>query len=129
MSDSSREILPEDARMPSRARFVRVAEAGRNTFRMSVDGRMIDACEGDTLMVALLTTQNALRDSEFGGERRAGFCLMGACQDCWVWTRDGARLRACTTPAAPGMAIVTRLVRGGDATMTTAAGEDVWPRV
>jgi NADH dehydrogenase/NADH:ubiquinone oxidoreductase subunit G len=43
---------------------------------------------------------------------------MGACQDCWVWMADGRRVRACTTPAAPGMSIVTRL----------AAGEGVWPR-
>ena len=29
--------------------------------------------------------RGALRAAEFGPEARAGFCLMGACQDCWVW--------------------------------------------
>jgi aerobic-type carbon monoxide dehydrogenase small subunit (CoxS/CutS family) len=100
-------------------RFVRVAEQGRKTFAIQIDGVMAQAAEGDTLMVALLTAQDALRDSEFGDGRRAGFCLMGACQDCWVWTADGSRMRACTPPAAPGMSIVTRL---------SAAGEGVWPR-
>ncbi len=75
------------------------------------------AADGDTLMVALLTGMRTLRDSEFGDGRRAGFCLMGACQDCWVWTADGDRLRACTTPAVAGMSIVTQLA---------AAGEGIW---
>ncbi|WP_028216996.1 (2Fe-2S)-binding protein [Paraburkholderia oxyphila] len=101
------------------ARFVRVAEAGRPTFEIVIDGCVAQAAEGDTLMVALLAAQDALRDSEFDASRRAGFCLMGACQDCWVWTVQGERLRACTTVAVPGMSIVTR---------TALAGEGVWPR-
>jgi aerobic-type carbon monoxide dehydrogenase small subunit (CoxS/CutS family) len=39
---------------------------------------------------------------------RAGFCLMGACQDCWVWTADGQRVRACTTVVSKDLDIVTR---------------------
>jgi len=101
------------------ARFLRVAETGRKLFAITVDGVATQAAEGDTLMVALLTSGDALRDSEFGDGRRAGFCLMGACQDCWVWMADGSRVRACTTPAAPGMSVVTRLA---------LAGEGVWPR-
>lgn len=101
-------------------RFVRVAETGRKTFPITVDGVVQQAAEGDTLMVALLTGVTTLRDSEFGDGRRAGFCLMGACQDCWVWTAAGERIRACSTPVVPGMSIVTKL---------SAAGEGVWPRV
>jgi hypothetical protein len=41
------------------------------------------------------------------GEPRAGFCMMGACQDCWIATEQGERLRACSTFIAPGMALVT----------------------
>ena len=33
---------------------------------------------------------------------------MGACQDCWVWTESGERLRACSTPVQEGMAVLTR---------------------
>lgn len=88
-------------------RFVRVAEQGRETFAIQIDGVMAQAAEGDTLMVALLTAQDTLRDSEFGDGRRAGFCLMGACQDCWVWTEAGDRLRACSTPAVSGQRILT----------------------
>ncbi|MGI4858277.1 MAG: (2Fe-2S)-binding protein [Janthinobacterium lividum] len=119
---------------PARSvRFVRVAETERATFTIHIDGRAVPAAAGDTLMVALLTQVDTLRDGDFGDTRRAGFCLMGACQDCWVWTADGARLRACTTPAAPGMAIVTRLRNvahagsGADAA-AHAVTEGVWPR-
>ena len=92
----------------------RVGETGRKSLRLTVDGEMVQALEGDTLLVALLVHGTRLRESEFGDGPRAGFCLMGACQDCWVWTAEGERLRACSTPAVDGMRIVT--------------WEAIWPR-
>ena len=88
-------------------RFVRLAETARPPVRLLIDGRPVEALAGDTLMVALLNNTRSLRESEFGDGTRAGFCLMGACQDCWVWTADGERLRACTTVVGEGMHIVT----------------------
>jgi D-hydroxyproline dehydrogenase subunit gamma len=88
-------------------RFVRLAETGRSPVRFSVDGRPVDGLQGDTLLVAMLSNGTALRRSEFDGALRAGFCLMAACQDCWVWTAAGERLRACDTPVKPGLAILT----------------------
>ncbi|RVU07172.1 (2Fe-2S)-binding protein [Novosphingobium umbonatum] len=93
-------------------RFKRLVETDRPAVSLTVDGRAIKALAGDTLMVAMLTHGDALRTSEFaslepGDGRRAGFCLMSACQDCWVWTADGHRLRACSTPVEEGMAIST----------------------
>lgn len=67
--------------------------------------RRIEALEGDSLLSALLLAEGWLRHSEFGDGPRAGFCLMGACQDCWVTTADGRRLRACTTLAEDGMVL------------------------
>ncbi|HUG23599.1 (2Fe-2S)-binding protein [Piscinibacter sp.] len=75
---------------------------------MSIDGRPMQALAGDTLLVALLTHGPRVRDSEFGDGARAGFCLMGACQDCWVWTESGERLRACSTPVREGLAVLTQ---------------------
>ncbi|TWC17543.1 MULTISPECIES: (2Fe-2S)-binding protein [unclassified Pseudomonas] len=89
------------------ARFVRLAERDRTTVRLMVDGEPIEAKQGDTLMVAMLTHVSVLRQSEFDPGRRAGFCLMGACQDCWVWTRSGERLRACSNEVREGLEIVT----------------------
>jgi NADH dehydrogenase/NADH:ubiquinone oxidoreductase subunit G len=88
----------------------RVGETGRRALRLEVDGRPVEALEGDTLLTALLVAGSRLRESEFGDGPRAGFCLMGACQECWVWTAEGERLRACSTPAAEGM----RLRTGGE---------------
>ncbi len=72
-----------------------------------LDGEACEGRAGDTLLSAILNLAARLRRAEFSGEPRAGFCQMGACQDCWVATEAGERLRACTTPLQPGMKIVT----------------------
>lgn len=89
------------------SRFLRLGETGRASVTILVDGAEVSALEGDTLLVAVLTHSGRLRRSEFGPEARAGFCLMGACQDCWVWTDTGERLRACDTPVKAGLSILT----------------------
>jgi predicted molibdopterin-dependent oxidoreductase YjgC len=88
--------------------FHRLAETARPRIAFVLDGQPATALEGDTLLTAILTNAGALRVSEFGDGPRAGFCLMGACQDCWVWTEDGTRLRACGTPVSAGLRIVTQ---------------------
>ena len=93
-------------------RFVRLAETDRREMTIVVDGKPVQALEGDTLLVAILSAIRHLRTSEFGDGRRAGFCLMGACQDCWVWTATGERLRACSTPVVEGMTISTQQPEG-----------------
>jgi predicted molibdopterin-dependent oxidoreductase YjgC len=98
------------------ARFVRLGETGRAAINLTIDGASRTALDGDTLLTALLCNGLRVRDSEFGDAMRAGFCLMGACQDCWVWDVSGRRLRACTTVALDGMAILTR------------APESSWPQ-
>jgi predicted molibdopterin-dependent oxidoreductase YjgC len=90
------------------ARFVRLAETGRAPVAILVDGAPVQALHGDTLLVAMLCNLQRLRVSEFGDGNRAGFCLMGACQDCWVWTASGDRVRACSTLVSEGMSITTQ---------------------
>jgi predicted molibdopterin-dependent oxidoreductase YjgC len=72
----------------------------------TIDGTPAEAREGDLLLTAILLHRPALRRFEFGESHRAGFCLMAACQDCWVSLADGRRLRACTTPIESGMAVM-----------------------
>ena len=88
-------------------RFVRLGEIERREIRVWINGRPTKALEGDTLLVALLSNTRHLRHSEFSDGVRSGFCLMGACQDCWVRDEQGQRLRACSTPAHDGMRILT----------------------
>ena len=98
-------------------RFLRVAETDRRSIALLIDGRRVEALEGDTLLTAMLTAISHVRTSEFDDGRRAGFCLMGACQDCWVWTSAGSRVRACSTFVTRGMRILT------------TAPETPWPNV
>jgi len=91
----------------SGGRFVRLAETDRPALHLRIDGEPATALEGDTLLVALLTHGRRVRTSEFGDGTRAGFCLMGACQDCWVWDEAGHRLRACSTAVVDGMRVRT----------------------
>jgi D-hydroxyproline dehydrogenase subunit gamma len=92
---------------------VRHGATGRRRIELFLDGRALEALEGDSLLVALLASTTRVRDSEFGDGARAGFCLMGACQDCWVWTESAERLRACTTPVTPGLRVLSREPEGG----------------
>jgi len=91
-----------------KALFTRLAETQRARVTFTLDGQAVDALEGDTVLTAVLTHCATLRHTEFSGEARAGFCLMGACQDCWVSTETGERYQACCTFIAAGMRLVTR---------------------
>ncbi len=92
---------------PSSPQLVRVAETARERVPFVLDGAPTHALAGDTVLTAILTQQRHLRENEFGDGPRAGFCLIGACQDCWVREEGGAMLRACSTPLRAGMRVVT----------------------
>ncbi|MFU1980686.1 (2Fe-2S)-binding protein [Bordetella hinzii] len=85
----------------------RVAETQRPTLAFTLDGQPAVALQGDTLLTAVLTCGEQLRLSEFSGAPRAGFCMMGACQDCWMQLEDGRRVRACSTLVQAGMRVLT----------------------
>jgi D-hydroxyproline dehydrogenase subunit gamma len=89
------------------SQFVRLAETDRPAISFRLDGAEVSALGGDTVLTAILTLHRHVRRSEFDGGPRAAFCIMGACQDCWVWLRDGTRLRACTTFVEPGIDLLT----------------------
>jgi hypothetical protein len=88
--------------------LIRVAEqSDRATINFFLDGQVCTALAGDTVLTAVLIHGTRLRRSEFSGGSRAGFCLMGACQDCWISTEEGLRLRACDTFIGEGMRLFT----------------------
>jgi D-hydroxyproline dehydrogenase subunit gamma len=86
--------------------FRRLGELHRSVVHFFVDGRATQGLRGDTVLTALLLSGAKLRTSEFGDGPRAGFCNMGACQDCWIATEDGKRMRACSTFLEDGMRVV-----------------------
>ena len=93
------------------ALFKRLTETQRPAVAFTLDGQPASGLLGDTLLTAVLTCAEHLRGSDFSAERRAGFCLMGACQDCWVRLEDGRRVRACLTLLEEGQAISRDLGR------------------
>lgn len=96
------------ASVSGQALFKRLAETQRERVTFTLDGQVLDALLGDTVMTAVLTHADVLCHSEASGAARAGFCLMGACQDCWISSATGARFRACSTLIEPGMQLLTR---------------------
>lgn len=103
--------------------FQRLVDKERSSIEIRIDGDSVQALDGDTVLTAILLHQPHLRRGDFGDGARAGFCLIGACQDCWVSDSKGQRLRACTTYVTPGLEIVT----GGQpsaAVTLLATGED-----
>ncbi|ALS61283.1 (2Fe-2S)-binding protein [Pandoraea norimbergensis] len=130
--------------------LARLAETSRAPVTFYLDGAPVQALTGDTVLTAILMHQRHVRISEFNGAPRAGFCLIGACQDCWVRceadsvdTADVAdaarghtaakpqqltRLRACSTLVRPGMRIVTNAAiastaNDGESTESTDSAE------
>jgi aerobic-type carbon monoxide dehydrogenase small subunit (CoxS/CutS family) len=93
----------------SRPMLIRLAETDREPVSFELDGRVVHALKGDTLLTAILTNQGTLRETETLSAPRAGFCMMGACQDCWVTLTSGERVRACSTFITPGLCVTTML--------------------
>ncbi len=86
--------------------FVRVKPRISRVVSFSIDGHTVTAHAGDTVLSALLLHTTHVRNFEFAAGNRAGFCLMGACQECWVRLAGGGRVRACTTLLSDGLAVV-----------------------
>jgi predicted molibdopterin-dependent oxidoreductase YjgC len=89
--------------------LTRLLDQDRPPLSFVVDAEEIAAKQGDTLLTAMLAAGlGHVRHSEFGDGDRAGFCWMGACQDCWVVVEGRGTVRACTTLAEPGMRVLRR---------------------
>jgi predicted molibdopterin-dependent oxidoreductase YjgC len=86
-------------------RFVRLAAARVAEVPFTIDGVSVSGREGDSLLSAILANRPDLGCLPPDRRSRAGFCLIGVCQDCWVRLDGGPRVRACTTPLEPGMAV------------------------
>jgi predicted molibdopterin-dependent oxidoreductase YjgC len=85
----------------------RIARKDHPAVAFTLDGAPCEGRAGDTVLTAILNLGERLRLSEFSASPRAGFCQMGACQDCWVTLEGGERIRACSTALAAGMRILT----------------------
>ena len=102
--------MSDDLQLTERAsrsgQFHRLVARNSAPIPFTIDGAPAVAREGDLLLTAILLHRASLRRFEFADAERAGFCLMAACQDCWVSFADGSRARACSTLVEPGMEVI-----------------------
>jgi predicted molibdopterin-dependent oxidoreductase YjgC len=103
MSRDRSQSLPKE---PVRPQMVRLVDHDRPPLAFTLDGAPATARAGDTILTAILTARRRLAGSNAGEAPRAGFCLMGACQECWV-EAGGAPVRACGTLIVAGMRVTT----------------------
>ena len=88
-------------------RAKRLSELDREVVSLHVDGTLVKALAGDTILTTILLSTGQTGTDAFNHTMQAGFCLMGACQSCWVRTAEGQRLRACDTQVQEGFQILT----------------------
>lgn len=87
--------------------FRRLREPAR-IVRIRVDGRAVEAAEGESVAAVLLVAGVVtLRRSAVNGEARGVHCGMGVCFECLVTIDGQSSVQACLTPVAEGMVIET----------------------
>ena len=89
--------------------FRRLPDDTRPEVRITVDGRDVEAREGDSVAAAMLASGfTSCRTTPVSGAPRAPFCMMGACFDCLV-TIDGVGSRqGCMVAVREGMKVATQ---------------------
>lgn len=80
--------------------------AARPVVTLQVDGRAVQAREGEMLALALLEAGVLpFRHSPVSGAPRAPLCLMGVCFDCLVQVDGRPNVQACMVPVREGMQV------------------------
>ena len=70
-----------------------------------LDGRPVEAYEGETVAAVLLAEGEIETRTTAGGEPRGIFCGMGVCFDCLVVVDGVPNTRACMTWVREGMQV------------------------
>ncbi len=74
-------------------------------FTIEVNGQPVTALPGQTVAAALLAAGRRILRHTPSGAPRGLFCGMGVCFDCLVQIDGLSGVRACLTPARPGMQV------------------------
>ena len=86
--------------------FRRLPEVSAAVVRLTVDGREVEAREGDTVAAALLAAGvTTCRTTPVSGAPRSPFCMMGVCFDCLVVVDGVGNRQGCLVPVRDGRAI------------------------
>jgi D-hydroxyproline dehydrogenase subunit gamma len=72
---------------------------------IELDGRAVEAFEGETVAAVLLAEGEAATRRTVRGEPRGVFCGMGVCFDCLVVVDDVPNTRSCMTWVREGLRV------------------------
>lgn len=85
----------------------------KRVVKITVDGRSLEAFEGEPIIAALLAHKIRLcRRTKKNKRPRFLFCGIGRCTDCVMIVDDIPNTRTCITPVREGMRIKTQVGRG-----------------
>ena len=85
----------------------------RPLVRLTVDGRGVEAREGEPIAAALVAAGvRVFRKTSKLGEPRQLFCGIGRCTDCVMVVDGQPNVRTCVTPVREGMTVETQDGRG-----------------
>lgn len=82
-------------------------------FEIKIDGQPVVAYPGETIATALLASGRRIFHHPEEGSPRGAYCGMGVCFSCLVTVDGLSSVRACVTPARPGMQVQTGQEKGG----------------
>ncbi len=87
----------------------------RKKLSLFVNGKQIEAFEGETIAAAILASgTRLLRRSRKYGEPRGIFCGIGRCSDCIMTVNGMENIRTCITLVEDGMrVIIPEKIKGG----------------
>ena len=84
------------------------------TVKISVDGRQVDAREGEPIAAALTAAGiKVLHKSPKKDEPRGYYCAIGVCSDCFMIVDGQPNVRTCVTPVQEGMVVETQKGKAG----------------
>ncbi len=86
---------------------LRLASINRGQpFEIEVDGKLIDAYQGETVATAMLAAGiRSFCEDEYGHSPSRLYCNMGVCQQCLITVDRQPNCQACKTLAQPGMKV------------------------
>ena len=86
----------------------------RNKITITLDGREIEAIEGEPIAAALTAAGvKIFHKSPKYFEPRGYFCAIGVCSDCFMIVNGQPNVRTCVTPVEQGMKVETQIGNAG----------------
>jgi sarcosine oxidase subunit alpha len=86
--------------------FRRLQPDARARVTLTIEGKPVEAREGDTVAAALLAADFLhCRTTPVSGAPRAPYCMMGVCFDCLVTIDGTGNRQACLVHVRDGMVV------------------------